>query len=311
MEHSSAITFFGSLLEICLIDLLLSGDNALVIALACRDLPRAMWRKVVWVGTGCAVVLRIALTSVAALVLRVPFLKLIGAVLLVAIAIRLLAQDSRDHEHEGEQRYDLWKALTTILVADTVMSLDNVLAVAAASRGSLTLLALGLALSVPILIFGSLMVIRLLDRYPLLILAGAGVLGWVAGDTAVSDPAIQPWVDSQSFGLAACAPLIGAVYVMVQGTLARRGAQAGRPLPVAAQPTLAPVLRFAPAQETVRPSAVSSAPGAARPVVPQAGRAGERTSGRRTDLIITAAVLVPLAGLILLVYFVAWTIRHH
>ena len=312
MEHSSAITFFGSLLEICLIDLLLSGDNALVIALACRDLPRSMWRKVVWLGTACAVVLRIALTSVAALVLRVPFLKLIGAVLLVAIAIRLLAQDPRDHEHEGAQRYDLWKALTTILVADTVMSLDNVLAVAAASRGSLTLLALGLALSVPILIFGSLMVIRLLDRYPLLILAGAGVLGWVAGDTAVSDPAIQPWIDSQSFGLAACAPLIGAVYVMVQGTLARRSAQAGRPLPVAAQPALAPVLRFAPAQEPVRPSAVSSAPEAARPVVPpQAGGAGERTSGRRTDLIITAAVLVPLAGLILLVYFVAWTIRHH
>jgi len=312
MEHSSAFTFFGSLLEICLIDLLLSGDNALVIALACRDLPRAMWRKVVWLGTACAVVLRIALTSVAALVLRVPFLKLIGAVLLVAIAIRLLAQEPRDPEREGAQRYDLWKALTTILVADTVMSLDNVLAVAAASRGSLTLLAFGLMLSVPILIFGSLMVIRLLDRYPLLILAGGGVLGWVAGDTAVSDPAIQSWIDSQSFGLAACAPLIGAAYVMVQGTLARRSAQAERAVPLAAQPALAPVLRFAPAQEPARPSAVSSAPEAARPVVPpQAGGAARRAPGRRTDLIITAAVLVPLAGLILLVYFVAWTIRHH
>jgi YjbE family integral membrane protein len=212
----------AAVLEICLIDLLLSGDNAVVIALVCRGLPAPMWRQVVWLGTAAALVLRIALTAAAALVLNQPFLKLVGAVLLLAIAIQLVAQDPRSRPETGrEQRRDLWRALATIVVADTVMSLDNVLAVAAAARGSYLLLAFGLLLSVPILIFGSVMVARLLDRYPVLILAGGALLGWVAGDTAVSDTAIKAWVDRQSSALAIAAPLIGAAYVLLHGRLVR------------------------------------------------------------------------------------------
>jgi YjbE family integral membrane protein len=220
MEHIGAFGIVASVLQICLIDLLLSGDNAVVIGLACRGLPGPLWRRVVWLGTAAAVVLRIGLTAAAALVLNLPFLKLVGAVLLLAIAIQLIAQDPRARpETDREQRYDLWRALTTIIVADTVMSLDNVLAVAAAARGSYLLMAFGLLLSVPILIFGSMMVARALDRYPVLVLAGGALLGWVAGDTAVSDTAIKAWIDSHSWALAIVAPLIGAVYVMIHGRL--------------------------------------------------------------------------------------------
>ena len=123
MEHTGAFDFFGPVLEIALIDLLLSGDNAVVIALACRGLPRPIWRQVVGLGTAAAVVLRIALTAFAALILNVPYLKLVGAVLLVAIAIRLLAEQPHPHPvpDDTARQHDLWKALTTIIVADTVM----------------------------------------------------------------------------------------------------------------------------------------------------------------------------------------------
>jgi YjbE family integral membrane protein len=223
MEHASAFGILVPVLEICLIDLLLGGDNAIVIAMACRGLPPPVWRKAVWLGTFAAIVLRIALTALAALVLNLEFLRLIGAVLLFAIAVRLLAQDpqSQPPVDDSRQRAELWRAITTIIVADTAMSLDNVLAVAAASQGSFWLLSFGLALSIPILIFGSAAVARMLDRFPVLILAGGALLGWVAGDTAVSDPAIEGWIESQSPGLARYAPLIGAVYVLIHGRVAR------------------------------------------------------------------------------------------
>ena len=223
MEQGGLVGILGSVLQICLLDLLLGGDNAVVIALACRGLPPLLWRRAVWLGTVAAVVLRIALTAAAALILNLPFLKLVGAALLLAIAIRLVA-DEPAHGAEldaAHQRHDLWKALTTILVADTVMSLDNVLAVAAASRGSFWLLAFGLMLSVPILIFGSVGVARMLDRFPVLILAGGALLGWVAGDTAVSDAAIAPWVDREAPRLGQIAAPIGAVYVLIHGHIAR------------------------------------------------------------------------------------------
>ena len=224
MEHGSTLHLLGSVLEICLIDLLLGGDNAVVIALACRGLPQALWRRAVLLGTVAAVVLRILLTAFATLLLNVPYLKLVGAVVLVVIAVKLVASDppGDPDSDRAPQDHTVWKALTTIVVADTVMSLDNVLAVAAASRGSLLLLALGLLLSVPILIFGSVMVARILDRYPIVILAGGALLGWVAGDTAVSDPAIEAWINHQSFGLAVAAPVLGAVYVLIHGRMIRR-----------------------------------------------------------------------------------------
>jgi len=223
-ELQGSVDLLAPALQICLIDLLLAGDNALVIAMASRGLPARLWRRAVWLGTGAAVVLRIALTVLAALILNVPFLKLIGAVLLLAIAVKLLAEEApASAEHDGARPgRGVLSAFTTILVADTVMSLDNVLAVAAAARGSFWLLAFGLALSVPIVIFGSVAVARLLDRFPLLILGGGALLGWVAGDTAVSDPAIRGWVSRQAFDLSMVAPAIGAVYVLIHGRLLRQ-----------------------------------------------------------------------------------------
>jgi len=224
MQQGSSSGVVVPVLQICLIDLLLGGDNAIVIAMACRGLPADLWRKAVWLGTGAAIGLRIALTVCAALVLTLPYVKLAGAALLVLIGIRLLAEDPRgppELDSAGPEG-GLWRAIATIVLADTVMSLDNVLAVAAAARGNLWLLAFGLALSVPILILGSVAVARLLDRYPVLILAGGALVGWVAGETAVSDPAIRDWIGSPPSWLATGASLIAALYVVIHGHLARR-----------------------------------------------------------------------------------------
>ena len=210
-------------LQIVLIDLLLGGDNAVVIAMACRGLPRELWRRAVWLGTALAIVLRIALTVFAALMLHLPYVKLVGALLLVVIAVRLVAQDepSDAAADDAAPQSNVWSAITTIVVADTVMSLDNVLAVAAASRGSLWLLSFGLALSVPIVIFGSLAVARALDRYPVLVLAGGALLGWVAGDMAVTDPVIQSWVDANTPWMSTACPPIVAATVAIYGEASR------------------------------------------------------------------------------------------
>jgi YjbE family integral membrane protein len=210
------------ILQICLIDLMLGGDNALVIAMACRGLPPRIWRRVMWLGTAAAVLLRIVLTALAAMVLHVPYLKLVGAALLLGIAIKLLNDEphSAERSDDAPLQQSVLKAVMTIIVADTVMSLDNVLAVAAAARGSLWLLAFGLALSIPIVIFGSVAVARLLARFPLLIVGGGALLGWVAGDTAVSDPVIRDWVATHAWITTAAAP-IGAVYVLIHARLVR------------------------------------------------------------------------------------------
>jgi len=214
----------GPVLQICLIDLLLSGDNALVIAMASRGLPPGLWRRVVVLGTIAAIVLRVLLTAGATVVLAVPFLKLAGAALLLVIAVRLLADDAQPAGQAAmvPGEHGVWKAISTIIAADTVMSLDNVVAVAAAARGSLVLLAFGLLLSIPILVFGSVLVSRLLQRYPILVLAGAVQLGWVAGSTAMSDPAIAPWLSRQWPWLPLSAHFAGAIYVLLHGLVARR-----------------------------------------------------------------------------------------
>jgi len=225
LEHAISLDAAGPVLQICLIDLLLSGDNAVVIAMACRSLPERLWRRAVLLGTAAAIGLRVLLTAFATLVLSVRYVKLVGAALLLAIAVKLLEDEPQagaapdtGHGNEG-----MWKAVWTIIVADTVMSLDNVLAVAAASRGSLALLALGLLLSIPILIFGSVLVARTLERFPIMNVAGAALLGWVAGDTAVSDPAIQSWVSRQTFALATAASFLGAAYVLLHDRIRRAG----------------------------------------------------------------------------------------
>jgi YjbE family integral membrane protein len=213
----------GPVLQICLIDLLLSGDNALVIALACRGLPPRLWRRAVSLGTTAAIVLRILLTAFAALVLTVPYLKMVGAVLLLVVAVRLLNDGpprSSDLSATAASQ-SVWRAMATIVTADTVMSLDNVLAVAAAARGSLALLVFGLVLSIPILIFGSVLVARLLERFPILVLAGSAQLGWVAGATAAADPAVVPWLSARSIEMELTAPLLGTLFVLLAWLLDR------------------------------------------------------------------------------------------
>ena len=216
MEELMSAQFWGGLMAIIGVNIVLSGDNAVVIALAARSLPPKQQKAAIFWGSGAAIVMRIILTIVAVELLRLPYLKLVGAALLLWIAIQLLLPE--DEEDGGEATASgLGAAIRTILIADLVMSLDNVIAVAAAAKGSMTLLVLGLAISIPLVIFGSTMLLKVMDRFPIIITLGAGLLGWVAGDMAVSDPAIKDWVDANAAWLHTAAPAVGAVIVVAVG----------------------------------------------------------------------------------------------
>ena len=179
-------TFLLSLLQIIWINILLSGDNAVVIALACRSLPPRERRIGIMLGAGAAVLLRIIFTMMVVWLMEIPYLKLIGGVLLLWIAVKLLTDET--DEASVKESDTIWNAVRTVAIADMVMSLDNVIAIAAAAKGSTALIIFGLCLSVPLIVFGATLVITLLQRYPLLVWAGAGLLGWVAGSIMVSDP---------------------------------------------------------------------------------------------------------------------------
>lgn len=182
-----------SLLEIIWVNLLLSGDNAMVIAMACRSLPERQRRWGIICGAGAAVVLRIAFTGALGYLLEIPYLKVIGAILLAIVAVKLAA--SRD---EGEQEVaapdTLMRAVITVVVADAVMSLDNVIAIAAAAHGSHVLMAIGLIISIPLVVAGSSLLMAVIDRLPLLVWFGAAFLGWIAGSMLVADQAVMPWL---------------------------------------------------------------------------------------------------------------------
>ena len=183
-------TFWLSVLQVIWINILLSGDNAVVIALACRGLPprERMWGMVI--GAGFASVLLIAFTGVVSVLLTLPYLKMGGALLLLWVAIKLLAPQAHDAEGTPEAAQDLWRAVRIVVIADIVMSLDNVIAVAAVAHGQYVLLTLGLAVSIPMVIAGSAIILALLERFPVLIWGGAAILGWVAGDIFASDPVV-------------------------------------------------------------------------------------------------------------------------
>jgi YjbE family integral membrane protein len=199
MEILQSADFWIGLLKIIWINIILSGDNAVVIALAARSLPPHQQTKAVFFGSGAAVVLRILLTVVAAKLLALPYLQIVGGLLLLWIGVQLLG-DEDEEEGEAKEYGTLMAAVRTILIADLVMSLDNVIAVAAAAKGSLTLLILGLAISIPLVIFGSTLMIKLMERFPIIVVLGAGLIGWVGGETIVSDVALkdvlgaQPWL---------------------------------------------------------------------------------------------------------------------
>ena len=231
--------------KIIWINVLLSGDNALVIALACRGLqPRhRVWGMIL--GAGAAVFLRILFTGIVVTLMELPYLKLVGGLALIVIAAKLLVPE-REDEEGVESASHLWAAVQIVVVADIVMSLDNVIAVAAAANGSVPLLILGLAISIPLIVAGAALIMALLTRLPILVWAGAALLGWIAGEVIATDPAIHPKLQAlftgpvgakldallAAFGLAphfgaegmgeCSAPSLGVIVVLAAGSIWRR-----------------------------------------------------------------------------------------
>jgi YjbE family integral membrane protein len=215
--------------QIVMIDILLGGDNAVVIALACRNLPPALrTRGVIW-GTAGAIVLRVVLIFFAMSLLKLPYLKLVGAALLLWIGIKLLVPENDAHEVSGSDR--LLGAIKTIIVADFVMSVDNVIGIAGAAQGSghagheMPLVIFGLLVSIPIIVWGSTVVLKLMDRFPLIITAGGMLLGWIAGTLAVGDPAVVDHL-TPGRGTHHVAGVAGALFVLVVGTMLAKRAPA-------------------------------------------------------------------------------------
>lgn len=225
MEHLLTSQFWLALAEITGINILLSGDNAVVIALASRSLPQHQRRAAVLGGSFGAIALRVVFCLVVVWLLSIPYLKLIGGLLLLYIGVKLMVP-----EEEGEggiaAKSSLWGAMQTIVLADAVMSLDNVVAIAAAAHGSTLLIVLGLLISVPLIVFGSQLVLKVLLRYPLLVTAGAALLGWIAGEIIAGDEAVARWLRLEEHTLELAFKPAGALLVVALGTLlARRAAR--------------------------------------------------------------------------------------
>ena len=205
---------FGSIL---LANIVLSGDNAVVIAMAARTLKPEQRSKAIFWGSAAAIVMRIVLTIVAIQLLTLPYLKMIGAVLLVYIGVDLLKGED-EGDGEGKEINGMAAAIRTILIADLVMSLDNVLAVAAAAKGNLPLLVMGLLISIPLIIFGATLLTKVMERFPIIITIGAALLGFLAGEMLVTDPAVTSRFGAVSSTIELVAGAIGAVLVVALGT---------------------------------------------------------------------------------------------
>lgn len=216
MEMLVTSQFWIDVLKIIMIDLLLSGDNAVVIALACRNLPADQRKKGILFGVGGAIGLRIVLTFFAVSLLALPYLKLVGAVLLLWIGIKLILPEDEHSEDNIKADTRLFGAVKTIIIADFVMSLDNVLGVAAAAKGNVGLLIFGLLISIPLIAWSSQLVLKMIDRFPYIIYAGGALLGYVAGEMLVTEAAFAPLVEAQHY-LHWLVPVCGAVLVLAVG----------------------------------------------------------------------------------------------
>lgn len=208
--------FWIAVMQIIAIDIVLGGDNAVVIALACRRLPEHQRKLGIFWGVFGAIILRVVLIFFALSLLAIPYLKIVGAALLLWIGIKLLQPES-EGAHEIDASTTLIGAIKTIIVADAVMSLDNVIAIAGAAKDEIGLVIFGLVISVPIIVWGSQLVMRVMDRYPITIVIGAGLLGWIAGDMVVTDVATKEWVNTQATYLHWMAPVVAALVVIVTG----------------------------------------------------------------------------------------------
>lgn len=228
MEHLDA-SFFFALLQIVWADILLSGDNAVVIALATRSLPARQQRQAIIGGAAAAILMRVVLALFAIQLLQLPWLKLIGAALLVWIGVKLMNQ--ADEEAEVGQAGGLWTAVRTILLADLAMSLDNVVAIAASASAAPAplrpvLLLIGLGLSIPLIVFGSTLLLKLMERFPAIITLGAALLGFVAGEMVISDAALHGWFDAHLHDLGYTVGIAGAILVVGLGLAHGRGKSA-------------------------------------------------------------------------------------
>jgi YjbE family integral membrane protein len=231
MELLGTSFFWVTLGQIMMINIMLSGDNAVVIAMASRALPPRQQKQAILFGSFGAIMLRIILTFFAIMLLALPWLKLVGGMLLLYIGVKMLIPDEEEKQLDAHAK--LWGAIKTIIVADFIMSLDNVLGVAAAAKGNVVLLVLGLAISIPLIIYGSTFLLKLMNRWPIIITIGGGILGWVAGEMAITDPIVVGWVDAHAHWMHDAAPFAGAVLVVALGKLiathkasAREGATA-------------------------------------------------------------------------------------
>ena len=218
--------FWVALVKIMWINILLSGDNAVVIAMACRGLPsrQRIWGMVL--GAGVAVLLRIVFTGLVASLMTLPWLKIVGGVALFYISVKMLVPEDPD-EDETEATEHLWRAVRIVAVADIIMSLDNVIAIAAAAGGNMALLVIGLGISIPLIVAGAALIMALLDRFPIFVWAGAGLLGWIVGEVIATDPVVKDYLTGR-FGegvahqveLASAA--LGVALVLIVGGLWRR-----------------------------------------------------------------------------------------
>ncbi|HTS86741.1 MAG TPA: TerC family protein [Usitatibacter sp.] len=206
-----------ALAQIMFINVVLSGDNAVVIALACRRLSPAHQKQAfVWGSVG-VVVLMTTLTVFVVYLLSLPYLEIVGSLMLLWIGIKLLVAEDEGDEGGVDQKDTLMAAIRTIIIADMIMSLDNVLAMAAAAKGHMWMLIVGLVVTVPVILFGSALLMKLMERFPVFVLIGAGLIGWVAGEMIVTDPAIKSWVDANMSSLHNIAPVACAALVIVVG----------------------------------------------------------------------------------------------
>ena len=224
--HNFSLTF-----QVFFIDLLLSGDNAIVIALACKFLPKEQMQKAILIGIIFAIITRVVLTTVSNLLLFLPIVRLLGGVLLIIIAIKLMIEESEEpsaNEINSTTSTSFVSAVQTIVVADLVMSLDNVVALAAVIDGSVVYLIMGLLVSIPFLMYGSLIISRLLNEFPILIKAGGALLGWIAGHIAITDTIFAQWVNTQSPALVIIVPLLCAIFVLLQSKIIKEKSQVDR-----------------------------------------------------------------------------------
>jgi YjbE family integral membrane protein len=211
-----------ALVQIIIINVVLSGDNAVVIALACRKLsPKHQKQAFIWGSVG-VVILMVALTAIVVWLLSLPYLEIAGSIMLAWIGIKLLAAEEEGDDGAVEQKSTLMAAIRTIIIADMIMSLDNVLAMAGAAKGHLWMLVVGLVITVPVILFGSALLMKLMERFPIFVLIGAGLIGWVAGEMIISDPSIKEWIDTNAEFLHWVSPIAFTVLVVGTGKLLER-----------------------------------------------------------------------------------------